>query len=163
MAERRHKNDVGITRIHDQFANRARILQANVLPGFAGVHRLPDAVTMRDVSANARFAGSRIYDIGIGHGDSDTADRRGSVFVKNRRPGVRGVGRLPDAATGRTEVVDGRVAGNSGGSERAAATKGSDRTVLHSLEERVTFVLFVFVFVFVIFRGGIGGAGRIFL
>src|SRR5207302_8295619 len=118
---------------------------------------------VRDISANASFAGPHINDVGIGHSDSDAADRRGSIFVKNRRPGVRGVGRLPDSATGRTEIVDGRVAGNSSRCERAAATKRSDRTVLQSLEEGVAFVLFVFVFVFVIFRGGIGGGGRIFL
>ena len=74
MAERGHKNYVGIARIHDHLANRARILQANILPGFSSVHRLPDAVPVRDVSANARFAGPHINDVRIGHGDRDAAD-----------------------------------------------------------------------------------------
>src|ERR1019366_6913000 len=108
---------------------------------------------------NASFAGAHINDVGIGHSDRDTADRRSSILVKNRGPGVRAVDGFPHAATGRTEVVGGRVAGNSGCRERAAATKRADRTVLHSLEERVTFVLFVLV----VFRGLRGRGGRVFL
>src|SRR5271157_4704830 len=129
MTEHGDKNDIGIAWVHDDFANRTRILQANALPGFSSVHRLPDAVTLRDVSANASFTGPHINDVRIGHSDRDTADRRSSILVKNRGPGVRAVDGFPHAATGRTEVVGGRVSGNSGGRKRAAATKRADRTV----------------------------------
>ena len=145
MTERRDKNDIGIARIHDDFADGTRILQANALPGFSRVHRLPDAITLRDVSANAGFTSTYINDIRIGHGDRDTADRRSSILVKNRRPSIRAVAGFPDAATGRTEIVGGRVAENSSCRQRAAATKRADRTVLHSLEQRVAFVLVILV------------------
>ncbi len=159
MTERRDKNDIGIARVHDHFANRARILEANVLPGFSRVHRLPDAVTLADVAANASFAGPHINDVWIGTATAMTADRRRSILVKNRGPGVRAVGGFPDAATGRAEIVGGRVAGNSSRGKRAAAAKRADRTVLHSLEQRVAF----FLFVFVVFRRRRGRGGRAFL
>ena len=92
MTESGHKDDIGIVRIHDHLADRARILQADVLPGFTGVHRLPDAVTLRDVAANAGFAGSDINHVRVGDGDGDAADAGSAVVVKNRRPGVGAVG-----------------------------------------------------------------------
>ena len=145
MTERGDKDNIRIARIHDHSANRARILQANALPGLTSVQRFPHAVALRDVSANASFTGPHVDDIGIGHRNRDTADRRRSILVKNSGPGIRAVGRFPHAATGRAEIVGGRIAGNSGCRKRAAAAKRADRTVLHSPEQRVAFLLVVFV------------------
>src|SRR5208337_12586 len=137
------------------------IFQANALPGFSSIHRLPNAVALRNVSTNASFASPHINDVRVGDGDGNTADRRRSILVKNRGPGIGAIGGFPDAATGRTEVVSGWVAGNSGCGKRASATKRADGTVLHALEERVTFVLVVFVLV--VFRRRRGRGGRAFL
>src|SRR5208283_5265475 len=105
------------------------------------------------------FARAHIDDVRIGHSDRDTAARRSSIFVKNRGQGVRAVDGFPQPAAGRAEVVGGRVAGNSSRCKRAAATKRADRTVLHALEQRVAFVLFVLV----VFRRRRGRGGRTFL
>ena len=158
MAERRDKDDIGIPRVNDDFANRARIFQADVLPGFSGVQRLPDAVALRNVAANAGFAGAHIDDVRIGHRDRDTADRGRSIFVKDRRPGVCAVDGFPYAAAGRSEVVGGGVAGNSRGGQRAASAERANGTILHSLEQRVAFVFFVLVFIVLCRRSGRGGA-----
>src|SRR5208337_8096 len=157
MTQRRHKNYIGIARVHDHFADGARIFQANGLPGFSRIHRLPDAIALRNISANAGFASPYINDVRVGDGNGNTADRRRSILVKNRRPGVGTVGGFPHAATSRTEIVGRRVAGNSGCRQRAATTKRTDRTVLHSLEQRIHFVLVVFV-VFRRWRGRGGSA-----
>ncbi len=60
MAEGRHKNDVWIVGIDDDFADGAGIAQANVLPGLARVERLVNAVAMRNVAADAGFARAHV-------------------------------------------------------------------------------------------------------
>ena len=63
MAESRDESDVGIGGIDNDFADGARIVQANVLPGLAAVERLVNAVAVRNVAANAGFAGPHIKDV----------------------------------------------------------------------------------------------------
>jgi len=50
MAERSYERDVGIIRIHDNFADSATVVQPNVLPGFAAIERFVDSIAVRDVS-----------------------------------------------------------------------------------------------------------------
>src|SRR5208282_4970268 len=57
---------------------RARVFQTNAVPGFASVQRLPDAVALRVVSANASFGRPHVTDVRFGDWscveDSDAAD-----------------------------------------------------------------------------------------
>ena len=135
MPQRRHENDVGIRRIDDDFADRARIPQANVLPGLAAIERLVNAVAVRDVAANAGFARSDVEDV------RDSSSHTAMLpiadvpsLIENRGPSHRAVGGLPHSAAGRAEIIGRGIARNSGRGQRASAAKGTDQAILHSLE-----------------------------
>ena len=130
--------------MNEDLANLARIFQSNVLPGFSGVDRLPHAVALRNVAPNASLSGSDIDNARIRNRHRDTADRGRSVLVKDRRPGVGAVGGLPNAAPGCSEVVGGGIARDARSRERTASAERTNRTIFHSLEEGVAFVLVLF-------------------
>jgi hypothetical protein len=67
MAERGDERDIRITRIDDDFADGAGVAQADVLPGFAAVQCLVDAVALRDVAAEAGFTRSDVQNVWIGN------------------------------------------------------------------------------------------------
>src|ERR1022692_3106900 len=75
MAESSHENDIGIIRINDDFADGARVGEANILPGLARVERLVDSVALRNVAAYAGFARAHINNVVIGIGHRQAADR----------------------------------------------------------------------------------------
>ena len=84
MPQGRDEGDIGIRRINNDLADRARIVQANVLPGLAAVQRLVDTIAVRDVAANAGFARPHVQDIVIGTRHCNAADGGGALFVKDR-------------------------------------------------------------------------------
>src|SRR5688572_12710367 len=61
---------------------------------------------MGDVAANGLLAGADVDDVRIGLGDGDRADRASEEPVRYGLPRLTAVGGLPNAAAGRTEVVD---------------------------------------------------------
>src|SRR5580700_10984124 len=81
MAEDADHDDVGIARVNEDRADEARIFQADVGPGGAGIGRAVDAV------AGGLFAGADDDDVGIGGGDRDVADGRDVFVVKDWLPG----------------------------------------------------------------------------
>ena len=137
MAERGHENDVRIVGIDDDFADGAAVAQANVLPGLASVERFVNSIAVRDVSANAGLACTHVNRVVIGVGHGEAANGSTSLFIENRRPGHGAVGRLPDAAAGRAEIIGRGIAGNSGCSQRAPATERADHAILHAFEKLV--------------------------
>src|SRR5882757_1069413 len=141
MSERRHENNIRIPWMHDDFPDGSRILKPNVLPRLARVQRLPYAVAVGDISANAGFARPYVNHVRVGLCHGQTADGWSAVLVENRRPGGRTVGRLPHSPASRAKVVRGRIARNAGHRQRASASKGTDGAVLHPLEKWVALVL----------------------
>ena len=134
MAEGGDERDIGIARIDDDFADGARVAQADVLPGLAAVHGLVDAVALRDVAAQAGFSRADVQNIWIGHRHGEAANGGRAFLVEDRGPGQSAVGRLKDTAAGASEVVGGGIPGDAGCRERTAAAKGSDQAIFHAFE-----------------------------
>ena len=116
----------------DDFADVARVLQANVVPGLAAVVRTVDAVTEGDVAANAGFACADINDVGIGFRDRDAADGGGGLLVEKRIPGNATVSGLPNAAGYGAKIVGVGLARDSGDGEDATAAERADEAPFHA-------------------------------
>jgi hypothetical protein len=69
VPERAREHHVGISRIDHDAPDAAGHLETGVRPCLAGVGRLVDTVTDRDVAANERFTSAGPDDIRIGRGD----------------------------------------------------------------------------------------------
>ena len=140
----------------DQLADGARIPQADVLPGLAGIDRFVDAVALRQIAADAGFAGAGIDHVGIGRRDGKAADGRSFLLIEDGLPGGGAIGRFPNAAAGGAEVVSVGIAGDARRRQGAAAAKGADGAVLQAFFQ----LLFVFVLVILCVRFSGGGFNR---
>ena len=114
VAERAREHDVRIRRIDDEARDAAGLLEAHQRPGLAGVGGLVDALPDRDVAADAWPRRCRPR-----RRSGRTARRRATPIdgtgwsSKIGCPVHAAVGGLPDAARGRADVVDERIAGNA--------------------------------------------------
>ena len=125
MAQRSDEDDVGILRIDPDRGDVARVFQPDVLPGLAGVGRLPHAVALIDRSAHvADIAGSDVDDVRIRRRNGDRADRGDVLLVEDGLPHHAAVGGLPRAAARGSHVVDRRLAGNTGHAVTRPARNG---------------------------------------
>src|SRR5690606_4534122 len=107
--------------------DRAGVLEPEVLPGAAAVGRLVDAVTLHHVPAELDLAHPYVDDVGIRLAHGDGADRRAAdLAVGDRAPGQTSVGRLPQPAARRTEVILVRPGDAAGHGDRASAAVGAD-------------------------------------
>ena len=104
-----------------------------MLPGAAAVGRLPDAVAVGDVAADAGFAGADVDHAWIRGRDRDGAHRPERLLVGHRLPGGAAVGGLPHAAGDRAEIVGVGLAGNAGDRQHAPAAEGADEPPLHAV------------------------------
>ena len=74
MAEGADVDDVGVGGVDDDLCDLAGGVEAEVLPGDAGVGGLVDAVSVGCVAAKISFAGAYVDDVRVGVCDSDGAD-----------------------------------------------------------------------------------------
>ena len=65
MAHGRHVNDARIGRVHDDAADGLRVVQPEMIPGFAAVGGAPDAVADRRTLAIVGLAGADVDDVRI--------------------------------------------------------------------------------------------------
>src|SRR6202162_3737585 len=87
-----------------------RVLQSDVLPGEPAVRRLPDPVSVRDVSADRRLPHPDVDDVRVRLRDRDRPDRpRLEVLVRNVLPVRPAVRRLPDSSPRSPEIEGQRV------------------------------------------------------
>ncbi len=125
--ERRDPDGVAVGRVHADSGNVLRRREPHVSPGLAAVGGLVDAVALLDVAAELGLARPDVDHVRVGLADLDGADRRGvDLAVRHRLPGRAAVGRLPQPAAGRAEVVLQRPGGAAGHRRRATAAVGSD-------------------------------------
>ena len=95
-AEAGDVDDVGVGGMDANLGNGVGVLEADVGPFLATVHRLVDAVAGHDIAADARLAHADVNDVGVRLGDRDGANRRaGNLAVRDRRPVVAGVSGFP--------------------------------------------------------------------
>ena len=124
-----HNNRIGISRIDDDGLNVAHILQTDVRPGGAAVARFIETL------ARHLLAGANIDDIRGRRIDGHGSDGRNRHAVEDRPPDASTVGSLPDAATGRAEVVGIRIAGHARNRSHSAAAEWADQAPAHALVE----------------------------
>jgi hypothetical protein len=125
VAEHRGIDEVGVLGMDAHARDVARVLQADVLPGPAGIGGLPHAVAVRDVAAHGLLAGADVDHVGVPLGDGHGADRAAEEAVRDVLPGVAAVLGLPHAAACGSEVVGVAVAHEAAretGHRRGAAT-----------------------------------------
>ena len=129
--------NIAILRVNLDARYLARVRQADVGPGVAGVGRLVDTVAVtRRHAANRFFTRPYINDVGIGLGDRDGADRANiKVLVRDVFPTASCVFGLPDATACGAHVIELRVVGHAGHGRHSPAAIGPDHPPLHNVEE----------------------------
>jgi hypothetical protein len=131
-----HVHDVCVERIDDDARDVARVRESQVPPGLASIERLVDAVAERNTVARVRLAGANPHHVRIVGVDGDVADRNRGLVIEDRRPGHASVDRLEQAARGRRDVNQRRIAGNPLDVGDAAAHRcRSDAAPFETLEE----------------------------
>ena len=103
-------------------------------PGLAGVDGLIHPIAVRNISAPAGFARADVDHIRIRRSHGNRADGHDSRLVRHRRPGEAAIGRFPNAAGNRSEIISLRIAGDARYCERASAAKRTDLAPLHCLQ-----------------------------
>ncbi len=86
--------------------NLTGVLQADVLPGLARIHRLVHAVTVGDVAANVVLACADVNDVRVGFGNGDVTDRGSTerLSIRHAFPIRTAVWWFPNATVGAAEV-----------------------------------------------------------
>ena len=136
VAERRRVHEVRVRRADDDLRDDLRVGQPHVRPGLPGVGRLVDAVALHDVAAQADLAHADVDRVGARLGHGHRADRRArELAVGDRAPVGPAVGRLPQAAADRAEVVLVGPPDHAGRGDRAAAALGADAAPGERLEQ----------------------------
>ncbi len=136
VPERRHVDEVRVARMHAHAPDVPRVAQSDVRPRRAAVRRAIDAVAVRHVPADARFAGAGVHDVAVGRGDVDRADRGGlEEAVGDVLPVGAAIRRLPHAAGAGAEIERHRVGRMAGDGHGAAAAEGTDGTPGERLEQ----------------------------
>jgi len=113
-------DDVAIARIDDDAPDMFGALQTNLLPRFAGVDRLVNAVTVADAALAVVFARTDPHHFRIARIERDDTDRIGTVAVEDRLPRRTAVLGLPDATRRRGHVDDGGILRMNGDADDAA-------------------------------------------
>ena len=130
IAERGDDHQVRIGGIDKDAVDLHRVLEADVLPGLAGIGRLPHAVA--EAAADG-VAGAGINDVGIGGSDLDGADAIDArLLIEDGEPRHAGAGGLPDAAQRRADVERAGVADDTGHGGDASAVERPHITPLES-------------------------------
>src|SRR5581483_938374 len=103
------------------------------------VGRFVHAIAIRDVAANAGFAGTDINHIVIGIGYRDRAYRRDRILIGEWGPGIAAIYRPPYSPGNPAKVVSVGIATYAGDSQHASAAIGTDQPPFHAFE--LTFVV----------------------
>ena len=131
MSHRGDIRDIRVFRVDTHAADLPRIAQADMLPVFACVGRFVNAVAMRDVAANRRFAHPDVDHVGVRKRNVDRPDRAGlDEFVRDRLPIHTGIRRLPNAAARRAKVINVRLRRHARHRRHPPAAKRPDLPVL---------------------------------
>ena len=101
IAERRDVHDVGIGGMDDDAADVVGLLEAQMRPGGAAIHRLVDAIAPGGALAIVGLAGAHVEDGGVGRREREVADGGVGLIVEDGLPGDAAVDGLEDAAARR--------------------------------------------------------------
>jgi hypothetical protein len=93
----------------DDAADVTGLLQAQVGPGGAGIHRLVNSVAPRRTLSIVGLAGTDVENGGIGWCEREVTDGGIRLIVEDGLPGVASVDGLEDSAGGGSYVDDARI------------------------------------------------------
>ncbi len=116
--------------------NVARVVQAHVFPGLAGVFRFPHTVAEGDIAAHGFFAAAHIDDVVVVLRHRHRADGAAEVTVGDVFPGLAAVFGAPHAAAHAAEIEEVGLARHAGYGRRTTAPKRPDAAPLHRLVQR---------------------------
>src|SRR5436190_5557763 len=103
-------DDVGVGGVDHDAPDAARQVEAQVLPGLAGVGGLVHPVADRDMAADPRLTRPRPHDVRVRWSDGEGADRLHRLVVEDRLPVDAAVRRLPHATRRGARVIRAGVA-----------------------------------------------------
>ena len=101
MTKRGHEHYVWIIRMNDERADLAGVAQPDIFPVLSGIDRFVNPGAVSGVTANGGFAGAHVNGVVIRGRDSDRADGRNVLLIKERRPVRAAIQRFPDSARNR--------------------------------------------------------------
>ena len=111
--------DVRIFRMNADSSDLPRIARGRCASRFSAVHRLINAVAVRHVAAHGVLRPSRHRRCSDRSANLDRANRAGlEKLIGHGRPICSGVGRFPNAAACRTEIINVRIGNNFGNPHR---------------------------------------------
>ena len=131
------EDDVGVRWMDADLRDRIRRPEPDVAPRLARVRTLVDAIARHDVAADAGLAHSDEHDvrIGLAHGDGAHGGAL-DLTIRDRRPVLAAVTRLPEPAAGGAEVRFLGATDHTAGSDRPAAAAWTDVAPDHPTAER---------------------------
>ena len=136
MPDRRDVHDIGVRGVDAHSPDLAAVGEPYVLPCLAGVGRLVDPISRREVSAKAPFAHPDIDNVRVGLSNRHGADRTGfEERVRDVAPRHAGVVGLPHATASGAHVVRQRLCGDAGDRGHAPAAIGTDAAPLQRVVE----------------------------
>src|SRR4029079_9167289 len=112
---RRDEHTVRVARVYEDARDLLRLLEPDVRPRRPGIGALVHAVAFGHAAAGDQVAGADVYDVAVRWRHLERADHLGVLdAVGDGPPGGTGVGGLPDAAGGRSDVERARLADHTG-------------------------------------------------
>ena len=123
--------------MHDDAADRARLLESHAFPGEPAVGRFEDAAARGDRVARILFTGAGPHLHRVGWGDRQLTHRHALLVVEHRPERRTGVRRLPDSPSRGRHEKRARGARNAGDARHPAGhVRGPDVAPAESGEQR---------------------------
>ena len=133
MPLRRHKQAIGIFRVHNDRRDLLRVPQSQMLPAPPRVDRLVNPIPNGKIWPPQALSTANINRVRIRRRDRQRSDRTSRLIVEDRIPSPAKVVRLPNSAIVRRHIKDIRLPRNSRNSHRASAAKRPNRTPVQFL------------------------------
>src|SRR5207302_232874 len=134
MSENSHEDAIWIARIDSNVRDLLCILEAEVVPGLAGVGGFIYSVADGEIGSMQPFTTADVDDVGVARRHGDRADGLRRLIVENWIPCAPGVVALPHAAVDFRDIENHWRAGDARDGARAAAAKWADHAPAHFLE-----------------------------
>ena len=121
--------------MNDERADLAGVTQPDIFPVLSGIDRFVNPGAVGGVTTNSGFAGAHVNGVVIRGRDSNRANGRNVLFIKERRPVRAAIQRFPDPARNRAKVPGVRFSRHPFNGQGASTAEWSDLSPLHSGEK----------------------------
>ena len=133
LSQGRDNNRVGIRGIDPHSADVLGLLQPDMCPCLAGVHRFVDTIAHVDCGTDhADITRTHVHGVWFRRRDDHGSYGGDALLVEDRRPHHTSVNGLPHTAARRRHVVDGRVPRSARHGGHTASAERTDGAPLHA-------------------------------